>query len=278
MDALLQDIRYGIRQLLRQRGSSIVAVLTLALGIGASAAIFSVVDAAMLRRPYPNPEQLVTAHVAITQPDGRVSTPTTSMADMRLWQQATDVFSRVAGSGSAFRGRIVDGPEPERIEVSQFTEDYLSMHGVTPLIGRDFTFEDTQFGAPSVVLLGYGFWQSRYADVIGVVGVFGMTAYAVSRRTAEIGVRMAFGARPGQVVRTIVRDSAVPIAIGAALGLGGTALVTRVIESFLFETTPTDTVTFAAVTLTLVAAGCLAALVPAMRAARVDPVATLRVE
>jgi putative ABC transport system permease protein len=171
VDALLQDIRYGIRQLLRQRGSSIVAVLTLALGIGASTAIFSVVDAAMLRPlPYPNPEELVTVQVAITQPDGRVSTPTTSMADMRLWEQANDVFSKVAGWGRAFRGRIVDGPEPERIQVSQFTEDYLSMHGVTPLIGRDFTFEDTQFGAPSVALLGYGFWQSRYAGRRDVVG------------------------------------------------------------------------------------------------------------
>ena len=171
MDALLQDIRYGIRQLLRQRGSSIVAVLTLALGIGASTAIFSVVDAAMLRPlPYPDPEQLVEVEVAVTQRDGRVASPTASMADMRLWEQADDVFSKVAGSGRAFRGRIVDGPEPERIEVSQFTEDYLSMHGVVPLIGRDFTFEDTQFGAPSVALLGYNYWQSRYAgrrDVIG---------------------------------------------------------------------------------------------------------------
>lgn len=135
------------------------------------AAILSVIDAAMLRPlPYLDPEQLVTVQVEITLPDGRVSRPTTSMADMRLWQQSDDVFSKVAGWGSAFGGRIVDGPEPERIRVSQFTEDYLSMHGVTPLIGRDFTFEDTQSGAPSVALLGYDYWQTRYAgrrDVIG---------------------------------------------------------------------------------------------------------------
>ena len=171
MDALLQDIRYGVRQLLRQRGSSIVAVLTLALGIGASTAIFSVVDAAMLRPlPYPQPEQLVTVHVEIKQRDGRMRSPTTSMADVRLWQQASDVFAKVAGSGSAFGGRILDGPEPQRIRVSQFTEDYLAMHGVTPLLGRGFTREDTEFGAPSVALLGYGYWQSRFAgrrDVIG---------------------------------------------------------------------------------------------------------------
>ena len=114
--------------------------------------------------------------------------------------------------------------------------------------------------------------------VLALVGVFGMTAYAVARRTSEIGVRMALGARPGRVVAAMVRDSAVPIAVGTLLGLGGAALATRVIESFLFETAPTDAATFAAVALASVAVGCLAALVPALRAARVDPVATLRAE
>ena len=171
MEVLLQDVRYAIRRLLRQRGSSIVGALTLALGIGASTAIFSVVDAAMLRPlPYPSPEQLVTVNVEITRPDGSTSRPTTSMADMRLWQQADAVFSAVAGRGSAFRGQIVEGPEPARIQVSRFTESYLSMHGVTPLLGRDFTREDTEFGAPAVVLLGYGFWQSRYAGRPEVIG------------------------------------------------------------------------------------------------------------
>ena len=171
MQVLLRDVRYAIRRQLHQRGTSIVGALTLALGIGASTAIFSVVDAAMLRPlPYPHPEQLVRVGVEITQPDGRSSQPTPSMADMRLWQQADAVFSAVAGWGRAFRGRIVDGPEPARIELSQFSEAYLSMHGVTPLFGRDFTREDTEFGAPAVALLGYGYWQSRYAgrrDVIG---------------------------------------------------------------------------------------------------------------
>ena len=171
MEVLLQDVRYAIRRLLRERGSSIVGALTLALGIGASTAIFSVVDAAMLRPlPYPSPEQLVTVNVEITRPDGSTSRPTTSMADMRLLQQADAVFSAVAGRGRAFRGRIVEGPEPARIQVSRFTESFLSMHGVTPLLGRDFTREDTEFGAPAVVLLGYGFWQSRYAGRPAVIG------------------------------------------------------------------------------------------------------------
>src|SRR4030095_12395818 len=107
MEPLLLDIRYGIRQLIRQRWASLVAILTLALGIGAATAIISVADAAMLRPlPYPSPAQLVRLGVAIPQPDGRLSQPTPSMADMRRWQQATGVVSTVAGWGSAFGGRI----------------------------------------------------------------------------------------------------------------------------------------------------------------------------
>jgi putative ABC transport system permease protein len=114
--------------------------------------------------------------------------------------------------------------------------------------------------------------------LLALVGVFGMTAYSVTRRTSEIGVRMAFGARPGQVVGTMLRDAAIPIVIGTVLGIGGAMAATRVIKSFLFETTPTDPVTFAAVAVALAAAGCFAALVPAMRAAKVDPATSLRAD
>lgn len=171
MDALLKDLRYGVRQLLRQPGSSLVAVVTLALGIGVSTAIFSVIDATMLRPlPYPDPEQLVTIYPEVTMPDGRTSTATASMEDVRTWQKSGDLFSMVAGAGSAFRGRIVEGAEPERVEVSHFTEDYLPMHGVTPIIGRGFTREDTDPASPLVALLGYGYWQSRYGGRDDIVG------------------------------------------------------------------------------------------------------------
>jgi hypothetical protein len=171
MDALIQDVRYGTRQLFRQRGSSLVAIVTLALGIGVSTAIFSVIDATMLRPvPYANPAELVEVSPEEMMPDGRVSRATASMEDMRSWQKATDVFSFVAGTGSTFRGRIVEGAEPERIRVEHFTEDYLPMYGVTPLIGRNFSREDTESGAPLVALLGYGYWQSRYAGRENVIG------------------------------------------------------------------------------------------------------------
>jgi predicted permease len=171
MDSLIQDVRYGTRQLLRQRGSTLVAVLTLALGIGASTAIFSVIDVTMLRPlAYPDPEQLVEAGVEIPQPDGQLRRPTPSMDDMRFLQKADDIFSRVAGWGSAFRGRIADGAEPERIDVVYVTEDYLAMHGASPHLGRGFSREETTHGAPAVAMLGYGYWQSRFGGRREAVG------------------------------------------------------------------------------------------------------------
>ena len=168
---LFQDLRYGARQLHRQRGSSLVAIVTLALGIGVSTAIFSVIDATMLRPlPYPEPDQLVSVGVEEQRAGGQWGRPTASMADMRAWQEATDVVSQVAGWGSAFRGRIADGPEPERIRVAHFTEDYLPMHGVNPILGRNFARADTEYGAPAVALLGYGYWQSRFGGRTNVIG------------------------------------------------------------------------------------------------------------
>jgi putative ABC transport system permease protein len=113
---------------------------------------------------------------------------------------------------------------------------------------------------------------------LALVGVFGMTAYAVTRRTAEIGVRMAFGARPAQVMRTILKDSAIPIAVGVTLGIAAALAATRMIESFLFQTDRNDPATLAAVAAVLALAGGIAAIVPAMRATRVDPAIALRTD
>lgn len=171
MDALLQDLRSGARQLFRQRGSSLVAIVTLALGIGVSTAIFSVIDATMLRPlPYPDPEQLVEIDVAQRRSNGEWSSLTASMEDLRAWQAASDVVTHVAGYGTAFRGRIADGAEPERLPVMHFTEDYLRMYGVAPILGRGFTRDDVEFGAPLVALIGYGYWQSRFGGQNDVIG------------------------------------------------------------------------------------------------------------
>ena len=114
--------------------------------------------------------------------------------------------------------------------------------------------------------------------LLTLVGIFSMTAYAVARRTREIGVRVAFGARPGQVVGVMLRDAAGPVVLGLVGGLAGTYYATRIIASFLFETTPHDPATLLAVVVLLGSAACVAAWVPARRAASVDPLIALRAE
>ena len=114
--------------------------------------------------------------------------------------------------------------------------------------------------------------------LLTLVGIFSMTAYAVARRTREIGVRMAFGARPVQVVGVMIKDALWPVVFGLAAGLAGTYYATRLISSFLFQTTRYDPVTLVAAVAALAAAACMAAWLPARRAALVDPVAALRAE
>jgi predicted permease len=114
--------------------------------------------------------------------------------------------------------------------------------------------------------------------LLTLVGIFGTTAYAVARRTQEVGIRMALGARPGRMVGAIVGDAAWPVGLGIALGLAGAAAVTRVIASFLFETEPTDPLTFATTVVGIAATALMAAWIPARRAAHIDPVKALRAD
>lgn len=116
------------------------------------------------------------------------------------------------------------------------------------------------------------------ALLLTLVGIFGTTAYAVARRTQEVGIRMALGARVGQMVGAVVLDAAWPVALGLAIGLAAAFAVTRVIGSFLFETEPNDPLTFSLVVVALAAAALCAAWIPARRAAHVDPVKALRAE
>jgi putative ABC transport system permease protein len=117
-----------------------------------------------------------------------------------------------------------------------------------------------------------------FGVLLTLVGIFSMTAYAVARRTREIGVRVAFGARPAQVVGVMLRDALWPVAVGIAAGMAGTYYATRIIRSFLFETTPHDPATLVSVVVLLSGAAGLAAWLPARRAASVDPVTALRAE
>jgi predicted permease len=116
------------------------------------------------------------------------------------------------------------------------------------------------------------------AVLLAAIGVYGVLAYLVSQRTQEIGVRLAIGATPGNVVGLFVREGAMLMAIGVACGLAGALLVTRALSTLLFGVTTTDPLTFAAVAVTLTIVALLASYVPARRAARVDPMTALRAD
>jgi putative ABC transport system permease protein len=116
------------------------------------------------------------------------------------------------------------------------------------------------------------------ALLLAAIGIYGVTSYAVSQRTREIGVRMALGAERGTVLGLVVRQGMLPVAAGLVIGLLAAFAATRVMQSLLFETNATDPLTFIAITALLGMIALVASLVPAVRASRVDPVEALRSE
>jgi len=116
------------------------------------------------------------------------------------------------------------------------------------------------------------------ALLLATAGVFGVMAYSVSRRTREIGVRVALGADRAAVLRMVLGQGLRTISVGVAIGIAASLALTRIVESLLFHVSPTDPLTFCALTLLLVAAALLACYIPARRATRVDPMIALRHE
>src|SRR5712664_3602615 len=127
----------------------------------------------------------------------------------------------------------------------------------------------------NVILIGF---FGITALLLATAGVFGVMAYSVSRRTREIGVRVALGAGSSDVLRMILSQGLRTIFIGVAIGIAGSLALTRTVESLLFGVTATDPLTFGGVTLLLVGAALLACWIPARRAMRVDPMVALRYE
>ncbi len=165
METLWQDLRYGARQLARSPGFTVVAVLTLALGIGATTAIFSIVNAVLLQPlPYQEPEELVAVWTQPrSQPDTRHPA---SLPDFRDWESQNRVFEgMVAYSYNRF---AVSGPEGADYRRGIFaTSNLLPLLGVDPVIGRPLTPADDH---EYVVLLGHRLWQERYGGDPTVIG------------------------------------------------------------------------------------------------------------
>jgi putative ABC transport system permease protein len=168
LETLLQDLRYGLRQLRRNPGFTAVAAVTLALGIGANTAIFSLISAVLLRPlPFPQPGRIV-------QPLRQyksVTVPAISAALFDYWKAHNQVFNHLAafsfmpiGFNLAARGL------PERVPGVRVSAEFFQVLGVAPILGRTFLLEEDRPGGAQVVVLGYDLWRTQFGGSPGLLG------------------------------------------------------------------------------------------------------------
>jgi len=158
MDTLLHDLRFGSRLLIKKPAFTTIAVITLALGIGANTAIFSVVNSVLLRPlPYPNPERLVTMRSNQSVPD---------LEDIRSRCESFEYFG-----GSVMQPQdYIGGAEPLQVQASLINADLFKALGAKPAIGRLISDDDDRFGAEPVVVLAHGFWQQTFGGDASIIG------------------------------------------------------------------------------------------------------------
>jgi predicted permease len=165
MNNLFQDIKYGLRGLLRQPGFTIVAVCSLALGIGANTAIFSVVNGVLLNPlPYPQPEQLVTLH----QSKPNFDTGAIPYPNFRDLQKQNQTFSAMAIS-RPFGFSLIGAGEAERVNARLVTADFFTVLGVNPALGRTFMPGEDESGAGPVALISEDLWRRKFSSASDVL-------------------------------------------------------------------------------------------------------------
>ncbi len=168
MDTFLQDVRYGLRMLVKSPGFTAIAVLTLALGIGANTAIFSIVNAVLLRPlPYRDSAGLVKVW---NRADG-FGLPKLWLSEPEWWElrDTNQAFSEIAAYTPLGGRNLTAGQQPVRVQSGFGTASLFPMLGVHPVLGRNFAEDDDQPGR-KVVMISYGLWQSLFAGDRGVVG------------------------------------------------------------------------------------------------------------
>ncbi|MBO0719821.1 MAG: ABC transporter permease [Blastocatellia bacterium] len=199
MRELMQNLRYGVRVLVKNRGFSAVAILTLALGIGSTTAIFSVVYATLFESmPYPKPEQLMMVWTMAT--DGRHGT---SVGDYLEWRRRSKSFKYLeAWGGGSFN--ISTSDRPEQVDGTTYTPGFFEMTGYPMFLGRSFLPEEGEVGKDHVVILSYRLWSQHFGSDRALIGrqirmngepytVIGIAAPGLNDRfQAQLWVPLAF--------------------------------------------------------------------------------------
>src|SRR5215216_4449674 len=170
MNGLLQDLRYGLRMWIKNPVFTAVAIFTLALGIGANSAIFSVINAILFRQlPYENSEQLVLLWG--NDPKAQLASRElpVSVGNFLSWREQSQAFSQLA----AFRAWpfiVTGGNNPERIWGARVSGNLFQLLGVKPVLGRDFLPEEDVAGGAPVVMISHNLWQRRFGSDPSVIG------------------------------------------------------------------------------------------------------------
>jgi putative ABC transport system permease protein len=167
MNGLQQDMRYALRQLRKNPGFTVVAVLTLALGIGANTAIFSVIETVLLRPlPFGAPDRLVWLNGKFPQSDGAGVSP----PDFRDYRADNRTFERLAAMAYSPWPANLAGDKPEQVLTTIVSANFFETFGIRPLLGRDFLPSDEQVNLPQVAILGYGLWKRSFGGDRDIVG------------------------------------------------------------------------------------------------------------
>jgi putative ABC transport system permease protein len=168
MDAVLQDLRYAVRTLIKNPGFAALTITCLALGIGVNSTIFSVVDTVAIRPlPFLDPDRMVSLHT--THKANGIDRGGVSFLDLQDWRARTHSFIEIAAVTG--RSLTLSGTgEPERFNGATVTWNMFPMLGIQPILGRQIRQEEDTPGGPRVVLLSHGVWQRRYASDPAVIG------------------------------------------------------------------------------------------------------------
>src|SRR5689334_21809659 len=211
MESIIKDIRYALRSLLKRPGFTAIALIALALGIGANTAIFSLVNAVILQPlPYKDPDRLVWVY---GNRNGG-SKGSVSALDFQDYRSQNKTFEQFAASRSTILPMNLTGSgEPERLNPSAIKGNYFDTFCVRPFIGRGFSLENEKTGQDHVTVLSYAFWQTRFGGDPNIVGktivldgkpyeVLGvMAADVVLPQQAQLWVPLNFDSDPEMKMR-----------------------------------------------------------------------------